>query len=62
MCLCFSLLGDESSPVATFSNFYDFPAFCFGPVTLRERLQLDHDKKTPNPYMNSLMGQVKEVS
>ena len=42
--------------------FYDFPAFCFGPVTLRERLQLDHDKKTPNPYMNSLMGQVKEVS
>ena len=41
---------------------YDFPAICFGPVTLRERLQLDHDIDSPNPYVQSLNGALKEPS
>ncbi|MCJ8309960.1 MAG: lipase [Hyphomicrobiales bacterium] len=39
---------------------YDFPAICFGPVTLQERLQLDHSPDAPNPYMQSLTGPGKD--
>ena len=39
---------------------YDFPAICFGPVTLQERLQLDQSPKSPNPYMQSLTGPRKD--
>ena len=38
---------------------YDFPAICFGPVTLRERLQLDHEPSPTNPYRTSLTGPIK---
>lgn len=41
---------------------YDFPAICFGPVTLRERLQVNQDPDDHNPYQHSLTGELKALS
>ncbi|MEP0942961.1 MAG: lipase [Rhizobiaceae bacterium] len=42
--------------------YYDFPAFCFGPAYLAQRLQVARDMKSLNPYLHNLSGRTRELS
>ena len=41
---------------------YDFPAICFGPVTLVERIKGSPDTNGNNLYLQNLSGKTREVT
>ncbi|MGI9365950.1 MAG: lipase [Rhizobiaceae bacterium] len=45
----------------TVKNLYDYPAICYGPVRVQDRLNGGDSKTTPNPYLDDIAGITKAI-